>query len=72
MVLMVFLIQQSQNRDTLALQGKLAELSRAVQGAHNAMATAETLAERELACTPMIAGKSMKRSRVSNPGAPFA
>jgi low affinity Fe/Cu permease len=46
--LMVFLIQQSQNRDTLALQVKLAELIIAVKGAHNAVATAETLSEKEL------------------------
>jgi low affinity Fe/Cu permease len=46
--LMVFLIQQSQNRDTLALQVKLAELIIAVKGAHNAVATAETLSEQEL------------------------
>src|ERR1700746_834398 len=46
--LMVFLIQQSQNRDTLALQVKLADLIIAMKGAHNAMATAETLSEEEL------------------------
>ncbi len=46
--LMVFLIQQSQNRDTLAIQVKLAELIVAMKGAHNAMATAETLSEQEL------------------------
>ena len=46
--LMVFLIQQSQNRDTLAVQVKLAELIIAMKGAHNAMATAETLSEGEL------------------------
>src|SRR6185295_7350705 len=46
--LMVFLIQQSQNRDTLAVQVKLAELIIAVKGAHNAMATVETLSEQQL------------------------
>ena len=45
---MVFLIQQSQNRDTLALQVKLAELIIAVKGAHNKLATAEDLSEAEL------------------------
>jgi low affinity Fe/Cu permease len=47
--LMVFLIQQSQNRDTLAVQIKLAELIIAVKGAHNTLATAEDLSEQELA-----------------------
>jgi len=46
--LMVFLIQNTQNRDTLALQVKLAELIIAVQGAHNRLATAEELSEEEL------------------------
>ena len=47
--LMVFLIQHSQNRDTLALQVKLADLIIAVKGADNKLATAEDLSERELA-----------------------
>ena len=46
--LMVFLIQQSQNRDTMAEQIKLAELIIAVKGAHNVLATAEDLSEQEL------------------------
>lgn len=46
--LMVFLIQQSQNRDTLALQVKLAELVIAVKGAKNQLAVAEELSEHEL------------------------
>jgi low affinity Fe/Cu permease len=46
--LMVFLIQQSQNRDTMAVQIKLAELIIAVEGAHNVLATAEDLSEGEL------------------------
>jgi low affinity Fe/Cu permease len=46
--LMVFLIQQSQNRDTLAVQVKLADLIIAVKGAHNRLATAEDLSEKEL------------------------
>ena len=36
--LMVFLIQNTQNRDTLALQIKLAELIIAMRGAHNKVA----------------------------------
>lgn len=47
--LMVFLIQQSQNRDTMAVQIKLSELIIAVEAAHNALATAEDLSEQDLA-----------------------
>jgi low affinity Fe/Cu permease len=46
--LMVFLIQNTQNRDTLALQLKLAELIIAMQGAKNDLATAEDLCEEDL------------------------
>jgi low affinity Fe/Cu permease len=46
--LMVFLIQQSQNRDTMAVQIKLSELIIAVEAAHNTLATAEDLSEQEL------------------------
>ena len=46
--LMVFLIQQSQNRDTMAVQIKLAELIISVKAAHNTIATAEDLSEAEL------------------------
>ena len=46
--LMVFLIQNTQNRDTMALQLKLAELIIAVQGAKNNIATAEDLSEEDL------------------------
>ena len=41
--LMVFLIQNTQNRDTLALQIKLAELIVAVDGAKNSLANAEDM-----------------------------
>jgi low affinity Fe/Cu permease len=46
--LMVFLIQNTQNRESLAVQAKLAELIIAVQGAKNKMATAEDLSEDDL------------------------
>lgn len=46
--LMVFLIQHTQNRDTLALQVKLAELIIAMHGAHNRLATAEEMSDADL------------------------
>lgn len=46
--LMVFLIQHTQNRDAEAVQVKLDELIRAVEGAHNALLDLEELDEKEL------------------------
>src|SRR5262245_56425967 len=46
--LMVFLIQHTQNRDTMAIQLKLAELIIAAQGAENRLAAAEDMSEEEL------------------------
>jgi low affinity Fe/Cu permease len=46
--LMVFLIQNTQNRDSEAMHIKMDELIRAIEGAHNALLNLEDLSEEEL------------------------
>ena len=46
--LMVFLIQRTQNKDSLALQLKLNELVAAIEGASNRLISVEDLSEEEL------------------------
>jgi low affinity Fe/Cu permease len=46
--LMVFLIQNTQNRDSEAMHIKMDELIRAIDGAHNALLNLEDLGEPEL------------------------
>jgi low affinity Fe/Cu permease len=71
--LMVFLIQNTQNRDSLALQLKLSELIIAMKGAKNSLATVEDLTEEELKelhkdlCARADAATKILASRRSNP-----
>jgi len=47
-ILMLFIIQNSQNRHTIAIQLKLDEMIRATKGAHNEMMDIEKLTDEDL------------------------
>ena len=65
--LMVFLIQNTQNRDSEAVQLKLDELLRSTPGAHNALLEIEELSEEELdeikACYAKLAQRALEDLR---------
>ena len=72
--LMVFLIQNTQNRDSRAMQIKLDELIRATLGAHNALLNLEELSEEELdafrKCYTDIADRARKEGLIDDEGRP--
>jgi low affinity Fe/Cu permease len=66
--LMVFLIQNTQNRDSTAVQLKLDELIRALEGAHNTVLDLEELEERDLEQLRALYEELARRARAQ--GAP--
>jgi low affinity Fe/Cu permease len=64
--LMVFLIQRSQNKDSLAVQLKLNELVAAVQGASNRLIDVEDLTEEELRALHSHYAKLVSMARKDN------
>lgn len=75
--LMVFLIQNTQNRDSEALQVKLDELIRSIDGAHNALLDLEELEDQDLDRIRLSYSKLAKKARaelrqgVSDTGRPY-
>jgi len=63
--LMVFLIQNTQNRDSEAMHVKMDELIRALEGAHNALLDLEELDDEELDKVRMRYRKIAEKARAS-------
>jgi low affinity Fe/Cu permease len=61
--LMVFILQNTQNRDTGAMQLKIDELIRAVEGAHKALLDLEDLSQEELDEVRKHYGRLAKEAR---------
>ncbi len=61
--LMVFIIQQSQNKETLSLQLKLNELIAAVKGASNRLISSEDLTSEELETLKKFYGELSERAK---------
>lgn len=68
--LMVFLIQNTQNRDSVAMQIKLDELIRANRAAHNSLLDLEELTEEELEKFRTTYEKLAQKARGSRPVRP--
>jgi low affinity Fe/Cu permease len=67
--LMVFIIQQAQNKDTLAIQLKLNELIAATKGASNRILNIEDLTDQELRVLKQFYGKLSELSeKEESPG----
>jgi len=66
--LMVFIIQNTQNRDTQALQLKLDELIRVTKGAHNLMLDLEQLDDEHLERLRQVYEKLANKARSENKG----
>ena len=67
-VLMVFLIQRSQNKDALAMHVKLNEIVKAIEGASNRIVNVEDLSEAELRRLQERYQTLAKRVAKSEPG----
>jgi low affinity Fe/Cu permease len=69
--LMVFLIQNTQNRDGAALQLKLDEIIRAMPGAHNALLDLEEVSDRDLRMFKIRYQQLARQARADLEGGPL-
>ena len=67
--LMVFLIQNSQNRDSAAIQLKLDEIIRSIHGAHNTMLDLERLSMSDLEAVRVVYQQLAEKARSDGAGA---